>query len=1153
MNTIVMKPNFHSLPLGHQRSPWSRRGFALVVTLSLMVLLSIVAVGLLSLSSIELRRSSRASDMERARANARMALILAVGQLQQQLGPDRRINAPSSQMASSSGATTSAAVGKRHWVGVYDSWDSIAQEKRPAPTFRSWLVSGADSVTNNLTSATSAPAATDAVFLKGTLADGSDRVTAPKWVIRQTASAAPEGACAWWIGDENAKALVSRKAAQDTLANSYSHSQAAAVGSFSLNADLGSLDQGSPKLGLLASTGSLDLAAAVPGVGKKLLHDFTTTSMGVVTDVTRGGLRRDLSLFLDHPVSKAPAPRLPNTNRLYPNGITWEELWLYHNVWRALEPPAAGLASKTGGNLSNTQILQTKGGTGAASIAAFRSDPFSLYKLPNFIRAQWIMSIWAQERATAATTKSYNLHWVTDGILTLWNPTDVPIALHPDSYISYKFWNIPYDLRIFNGTSPVASATFASAAGNGHIFTMIFGTAPSPFWGRYGTPDSVVLMPGEVLVMSEGPGAGAPIPYDSNQANRSLAMKAGWNLGRGRSRAMPLTSGTTVNATTPLRFEAIPNNDDAWKNDTQFNLVNQHYYYGADARGSDPSNTLFDSIGGRIVRPANRATAPTFPNIFPALKGELPPASTMTGSGKHPFLMFSHQVKTEDSPTSWSRFHNARALQAILTKLDGPELAMSGHEIVVRALSGAQDSNMPQFSLSNINRGLFGGSYTDLARGQDIVITQSIPREPPLSLGAFQHAIANGITQRLSPGDALRPNSSFSQPEITHAISNSYALPVLPSGDASSTQYQDHSYHANRMLWDSWFLSGIVQQQSPHHAEKLTARQNFENLLDKTKSKNLPNTAMRPWAAKPTEAVSALFSGSDAKANAHELASSMLMVEGAFNVNSTSVEAWKSVLGSLDKAFMPVATDPNQPGSVQARQANEVAVQNLLTAFGTGGADSSSFDGSVLGNATNKAQWRGYRKLSASEVDALAKALVVEIRKRGPFLSLADFINRRLGNDKELALSGPLQAALDRTVNSQLLGSSQRVGTAPSDAGYVFPEAAALAKSLAGPAHVKQADILTPIGSRLSARSDTFRIRGYGEARNRSGDITARAWCEAIVQRTPDYVDPADPPEAAEIATGRAIPALASNTNKLFGRRFITTSFRWLSSSEIDT
>jgi hypothetical protein len=70
--------------------------------------------------------------------------------------------------------------------------------------------------------------------------------------------------------------------------------------------------------------------------------------------------------------------------------------------------------------------------------------------------------------------------------------------------------------------------------------------------------------------------------------------------------------------------------------------------------------------------------------------------------------------------------------------------------------------------------------------------------------------------------------------------------------------------------------------------------------------------------------------------------------------------------------------------------------------------------------------------------------------------------------------------------------------------------------------------IMAVLGPLLTTRSDTFRIRAYGEAVNPADPsrIESVAWCEAMVQRTPE-----------------ALPG--------FGRRFVVTSFRWLGPDDI--
>jgi hypothetical protein len=116
-------------------------GFALVVTLSLMVLLTVIAVGLLSLCAISLRASSQGMLMGQAQANARLAMMLALGEVQKSLGPDRRAGAPASMMLDKPA--------EPHAAGVWESWTWDPTKAPTVPNyarakqslFRGWLVS----------------------------------------------------------------------------------------------------------------------------------------------------------------------------------------------------------------------------------------------------------------------------------------------------------------------------------------------------------------------------------------------------------------------------------------------------------------------------------------------------------------------------------------------------------------------------------------------------------------------------------------------------------------------------------------------------------------------------------------------------------------------------------------------------------------------------------------------------------------------------------------------------------------------------------------------------------------------------------------------------------------------------------------------------
>ncbi len=109
----------------------------------------------------------------------------------------------------------------------------------------------------------------------------------------------------------------------------------------------------------------------------------------------------------------------------------------------------------------------------------------------------------------------------------------------------------------------------------------------------------------------------------------------------------------------------------------------------------------------------------------------------------------------------------------------------------------------------------------------------------------------------------------------------------------------------------------------------------------------------------------------------------------------------------------------------------------------------------------------------------------------------------------------------------------------PAQTSTVVPDMPlALRSSAVGmPGYLTQADLLRALAPVLSARSDTFRVRFFGE------HAGARAWGEAVVQRQAAHVDGVtDPVLHARLGTV---------ATQRFGRRFEVLSFTWLNPEEL--
>lgn len=168
------------------------RAFALVLTLALVALLTLVVIGLGLAHRIgsELERTALAGV--RARQHARLALDAALAELQRLAGPDDAV----SGMAGITGVPPGAGNPARHWCGVWG----------PSGEFRGWLASGA---TGPLLPNLGGTDAIDVLSDNALGADGVDkehvRALMHPILIDIGATSQRLGTYAWWIGDEGVK------------------------------------------------------------------------------------------------------------------------------------------------------------------------------------------------------------------------------------------------------------------------------------------------------------------------------------------------------------------------------------------------------------------------------------------------------------------------------------------------------------------------------------------------------------------------------------------------------------------------------------------------------------------------------------------------------------------------------------------------------------------------------------------------------------------------------------------------------------------------------------------------------------------------------------------------------------------------------------
>ncbi len=1181
-----------------------RAAFALPMVLIVIGACLILVVALLLIAQQENRSELATHTLEKARSNALFALDQALAQLQQETGPDQRITATAAILDTDSTTTKLDGLDHPQWTGVWDSWPTWLNARDPVSgqtiadtytpgrerRFRRWLVSGSDPAALTQLGAPRTGITplndTNSTLLVGKGSAGAQELSPDEPAVTREVRAAlvelpkdtnqtfAPGAYSWWIGDEGSKARLNLPSADPNQPapessilsmNAASHRRAG----LGWSARLSAAENQASKARRWLTNAMLSAAPGGPLAEdvKPSFHHLTTWSAGVLADVRGGGLKKDLSLLLE--LDKLPAPYFgisrPTTSPVRPavdlpaslyasNLSSWYSLQQHYQLYRIdaqWQPPAAP-NSNAGNFLAYLQGVDANHPDPDGGVFWLGNKPAIDYYLYDLVNSQgsyrnWLipkleMVVQIQREPSGPTSSKYKL--IYNPVYTLWNPYNVTLRIPP---ITFTTGVMPVRFRCYrNGAMTNNWADLPSLAA-----TVYFRNS----YGPVGSPDRswIVLAPGESRVFSA--------PSIRAQQGQLLEVYPGYEPNGGGWDGYLFGGAAIPDADTVELAVKLDPTRLSGEND---HLLVRSCPWEYPNNGFSPWHISYVAVGRDIeVVPDQPGTRALFPD--------------RTNTNRIPLAIFKAMLKSgqrldgtaADYPDYRSRnfIHaNPTTTRPALNSASDKYLASAQYEFVGVRLGGSLDRNLPQIAMDN--RHSFIGSGNDAAEGQQFWTALEVPTTPPISLGQLQHIKLEPGTRRLDasslPPASPQPASHLWDVAANqgYGFANSFAHPLIP-GDKiyqlhslnrrRPNQYDrladtwDHGLLNNDAIFDSWFFSGIAPQNSAGFTAKRDLTQVLSDFVNQAKS--LPHSRLSLWSKElgGMSMVARLVAGGKPLTDGFNKSAAHLVNLGQFNVNSTSVEAWQSLLAGLRErniAWLPPAGD--QRSTTPA--GNVVALSRFTLPNSNAEPD----------NAYHPAAWSGVRFLTEAQINRLAIEIVREVKDRGPFLNLSDFVNRRLATD-DTGLAGALQAAIDwdekhgrtpnpgdpQSINGRFKAPSDRIETADiATFGYENPKAATGSRWAGIPGYLIQGDLLTPLAPVLATRSDTFRIRAYGETRLKSnGQVDTRAWCEAIVQRFPEYMDPADLPETA--------PAQLRQLNKQLGRRFQIIHFRWLTSEDI--
>ncbi len=1176
------------------RQPSSKqKGFALVATITIMAILALVALAMLSLGTVETRAAKHNNARLEAQANARLALAIALGELQKSAGADQRVTAEAD-------ITGAAGHGKHHWVGVWSSQDND-NDGLADGDFLGWLASSATVSKNLLYSeiSTPAPEESDPAWASMVGAGSADTTSEPKNAVLaekvplydksdEFSTNEASGHYAWWVGDEGVKARVNLENTQENLALAGQQTERAAI---EVMAGFEEVAKDEENLDTAITTNSLRL---IPGVAKdafkKNFHSVTSHSYALATDTKNGGLKTDLSLLFEMndaefeaiaPADYAAYVNLDtpvSTEATEPKGLLFHQdnihgptIDVLRNHYRMYKNNIGSLDSPKFTALANKPNFQEFiDNPEGAWIRCPSALTFSQYRKVDIatsetmrIRNNKPIHMGPTTRALRNNISPYlnriTIYSIIEGvkgsaeevddpeapipikfklrilpIIHIHNPYNVAMEIPQmrvtlfvkNAMLHYEVDDETDDEKLINHLKDVEEKDQLYSE-NKYLFTqfVVDTTSYSPGQIKVFAPERNLTW-GHQMPMSQ-----ITDMTDPNEFGIEVDHK--FDVGVTEA-SENVKFFTTWNDDSKICVDIKESADSDWS-----------YLWSGDI------SQLHQRTTGLIEDHGSSSPFDSMPdNIHPPSYYDEPtPISVLdlyVKPSKHRRHSSSDYSYSEGSPTvGFPSFVLGNPLApSDSNRAYGENNGTAGRSLMSPMMHGHYNfafDSFPVLESSYANGGDHSTwGWDNGSEGEEFTCIVEVPTAPMSSIGAFQHA---NITM------------TGAQPAL--AIGNSF--PSLDLDDFSKTfhkpnkqTFYDLSYYANAELWDRYYFSSISPKESDYSSSKSQTISSLDEVVSDFMEGEVPLLNSR---------VTLRTTSQDNETIADELldfktSAAHLAIKGGFNINSTSVEAWKAMLaGNRNKTLL------DNTGS-------EIDNEDLSTLSRSSRPAGEGYEEPSESNSSDSS-WSGFAQLDDAQVEKLAEEIVTEIKRRRaqslnkkgevtPFLGLGEFVNRDPAGDKEMQLAGTIQHALNKSEINQALESygtftiadfngldeNIKINTeASADASPTDLEVPLAASS---PSFILQSDVLQNIGSSISARSDTFVIRAYGDSVDSKGKILATAWCEAVVQRTTQPINP-DPQKPWEVDPNELTNTKATQ----WGRRFEMVSFRWLNKNEI--